>query len=721
VLQNNGGDNLTVSANGTVTFATRLAGGARYHVTVLTPPSGQSCVVTNGSGTIAANVTNVAVTCSSSPPATFTVGGSVSGLSGTVVLQNNGGDNRAVSANGAFTFATGIARGGTYRVTVLTPPSGQSCVVANGSGTIATDVTNVVVTCSSSPPAAFTVGGSVSGLAGMVVLQNNSADDLAISANGAFVFPTAVANGVRFAVTVLTQPAGQTCVVTGGSGTVVGNVASVVVACSSTPTARDGYGDRRVLVAHLKFADTVGEPFQINATTARTAAIADFFREISYGASMQTYDVKPWASLPNSRAFYQQADPEGKVLAQAAIEYVEQNYDLTDADIMMIALTPIDLGYPGCYMTRRQPQIGGNPRTMPIVVVAGQGDVGVACNQNASLMSHEIGHAYGPSSGAIAGFLHSSMFSCNTWPRRVPLSLTDPTYNDIDCGVRPNEPSATFFPYAYYDFMGSYRGHPNVFWKLQAGWITSGQVVKVAGRDRIAIDAIEVPTGGTKGVQIALGNDQTGAPVSYWVEYRSQRARDLESPTVTPVGEPDRVKVWINLPNVPTEAVQSGTSSVWASKVFTFSEFSNDPASTDLAVGEIFTDSYRGVRVERIANPGGTGLPAASVQVTVTSLALDPSIGAVLATGGARELAVTNNGVRGVSQSRATVTGRDRAAFQILSDGCGDRVLAPGVTCTIRVTHVRTNGDAEPKFGAVEWTSDDEVRTSPSVGLVGVR
>ena len=74
-----------------------------------------------------------------------------------------------------------------------------------------------------------------------------------------------------------------------------------------------------------------------------------------------------------------------------------------------------------------------------------------------SRLQHEIGHAYGPSGIPIAGFLHSSMFSCNTWPRRVPLTLTDPTYNDIDCGVRPNEPPATFFPYAYYDFMGGYR------------------------------------------------------------------------------------------------------------------------------------------------------------------------------------------------------------------------------------------------------------------------
>ena len=67
-----------------------------------------------------ANVTNVAVSCSANP--TFTVGGTVSGLSGTVVLQDNGADNLTVTANGPFTFATALAPGAAYAVTVKTNP-----------------------------------------------------------------------------------------------------------------------------------------------------------------------------------------------------------------------------------------------------------------------------------------------------------------------------------------------------------------------------------------------------------------------------------------------------------------------------------------------------------------------------------------------------------------------------------------------------------------------
>src|SRR5215471_3535145 len=56
--------------------------------------------------------------------ATYQVGGTVSGLSGTVVLQDNGGDDLSVSANGGFTFATGLASGSAYKVTVKTNPAG---------------------------------------------------------------------------------------------------------------------------------------------------------------------------------------------------------------------------------------------------------------------------------------------------------------------------------------------------------------------------------------------------------------------------------------------------------------------------------------------------------------------------------------------------------------------------------------------------------------------
>lgn len=88
-------------------------------------------------------------------PPTFTVGGTVTGLTGTVVLQNNGGDDLTRTTNSSFTFETHLPTSSPYLVTVPVwgQPNGQACTVANGSGTIAdADVTDVVVTCADIPP-----------------------------------------------------------------------------------------------------------------------------------------------------------------------------------------------------------------------------------------------------------------------------------------------------------------------------------------------------------------------------------------------------------------------------------------------------------------------------------------------------------------------------------------------------------------------------------------
>ncbi|HEX3849123.1 MAG TPA: hypothetical protein VHV81_17210 [Steroidobacteraceae bacterium] len=233
VLQDNGGDALSIGTDGAFTFPAPVNEASRYQVTVKTQPAAETCSITNGSAVLgAARVTNVAVVCAVN---TYSAGGTVSGLAGTVVLQNNGADSLTLGANGVFTFATAIAEGGGYNVTVLTQPVAQTCSVANGSGTnVGSNVTNIAVTCSQN---AYTVGGTVSGLNGTVVLQNNGADNDSITINGPFTFSTPVAEGSSYNATVLTQPAAQTCTVTNGSGTMGGsNVTNVGVSCVTNTT-----------------------------------------------------------------------------------------------------------------------------------------------------------------------------------------------------------------------------------------------------------------------------------------------------------------------------------------------------------------------------------------------------------------------------------------------------------------------------------------------------
>lgn len=186
LLQDNVTDLLAVSVNGSFQFVVPIASGTSYKVTA-SPPLGQACTVTNGTGIANANVTNVQVSCVNS--GFYSVGGVVLGLAGDgLVLQDNSGDNLTINSNGAFTFATPIINGGSYAVTVLTQPSTPpTCTVENGSGTSKTNVTNVAVICGAPPQ--YTVGGTVTGLSGSgLVLQDNGGNNLSITTSGSFTF-----------------------------------------------------------------------------------------------------------------------------------------------------------------------------------------------------------------------------------------------------------------------------------------------------------------------------------------------------------------------------------------------------------------------------------------------------------------------------------------------------------------------------------------------------
>ncbi|MGA7315668.1 MAG: hypothetical protein WBX22_17015 [Silvibacterium sp.] len=228
VLENDGSNDLTISASATTfTFTTAVPSKGVYSVTVFTQPAGESCAVTNGDGMVTANVTNVSVTCT----ALNTIGGTITGLTGTgLVLQDNGGDSLTVGASAtSFTFPTPVASGGAYSVSILTQPLGETCAVNNGSGTAAAAVTNVTISCTS----LYEVSGTITGLMGTgLVLQDNGGDNLTISAGTTgFTFPTSVAGGGAYSITILSQPASENCTVNNGSGIASANVTSASVIC----------------------------------------------------------------------------------------------------------------------------------------------------------------------------------------------------------------------------------------------------------------------------------------------------------------------------------------------------------------------------------------------------------------------------------------------------------------------------------------------------------
>ena len=149
------GSSLQVMVNGTVVISATSAtftGGAPG---LMTNGAGHAAGWAGGSGAAPSQSPFGSGSGSGSGSPTYTIGGTVSGLSGTVVLQDNGGDNLSVSANGSFTFATALAAGAPYSVTVASSPAGQACTAGNASGSVGSaNVTSIIVSCQNIGPLA---------------------------------------------------------------------------------------------------------------------------------------------------------------------------------------------------------------------------------------------------------------------------------------------------------------------------------------------------------------------------------------------------------------------------------------------------------------------------------------------------------------------------------------------------------------------------------------
>ncbi len=245
-LEDNGGESLTVSGSN-FTFPTGQSNGSAYAVTIQTQPTGQNCTVSNGSGSVgSSNVTSVSVSCTTLPTS-FTVGGTVSGLSSgaSLVLNNIGGSNQTVSADGSFSVASSVNTGATYSVSVATQPTGQNCTVSNGAGTVGSaSVTNIAVACTTAtpPPSSGTPTAGISSstsdatnLSTLVLPAANSLVQASYSSGlplGVLVTPP---NGVTSTTTV-------TCSVS-GSATETISIANPTVGISSGDSVSIAFSD----------------------------------------------------------------------------------------------------------------------------------------------------------------------------------------------------------------------------------------------------------------------------------------------------------------------------------------------------------------------------------------------------------------------------------------------------------------------------------------------
>jgi len=178
----------------------------------------------------------VALTACGGSDGQLVLGGDFVGVTKTgLVLTNNGGSDKAITptsnGQGNWAFDNLISSDDRYNVEIKSRPSNvKDCVIQNPSGRAGYHVYSVFVVCELNRHA---LSGSVSNLKGELVLANGS-DNVTLQPGATSFTLAEIPEDSPYGVSILRQPADQTCTVSNGSGT-VGPAAVTNVAITCTP------------------------------------------------------------------------------------------------------------------------------------------------------------------------------------------------------------------------------------------------------------------------------------------------------------------------------------------------------------------------------------------------------------------------------------------------------------------------------------------------------
>lgn len=261
----NEAENLMISEDGDFSFDTQFLDGNIYTVTFQAASEQAACVLTNGVGTIAqSDVTDVTLSCPNAVGEQFGVGGSVSGLVGSLRLESNFGEVVTISGNGSFEFTQPLPENTPYSIAVISDPAEQTCSLTGGDGIIAdADVNNLQVSCVNNEVPVYFVGGSIAGLTGALAQPIELALGNGVTqsfAGGSFRFSQALETGNSYNVSIAELPVGFECTVFNESGTIASSdVTDIVVNCVrqrfTVTGSVSGHTDRVV----VSFNDTLNE------------------------------------------------------------------------------------------------------------------------------------------------------------------------------------------------------------------------------------------------------------------------------------------------------------------------------------------------------------------------------------------------------------------------------------------------------------------------------
>ncbi len=248
VLQNNGGDNITIPPGSTsFTFPTSAAFGSTYDVSVLTQPTfpPQDCAVTNGTNTVSSALINISISCSA--------------VSGFAYVVNAAGiyfydtiEAYTINANtGTLNSIGTLAATGYNPVSIVIDPTGKYAFVANAGESVSVYSINAGT-------------GALTNISIDYLLAGTSPRSVTVDPTGKFVYVASeTTNSSNYVTAYSISP-------TTGALTNIGSVSSNG---SPSSIAVDPTG-KYIYVANR--STNIISAFNINATTGLLTSVGTF-------------------------------------------------------------------------------------------------------------------------------------------------------------------------------------------------------------------------------------------------------------------------------------------------------------------------------------------------------------------------------------------------------------------------------------------------------------
>jgi hypothetical protein len=332
---------------------------------------------------------------------------------------------------------------------------------------------------------------------------------------------------------------------------------STSTAGGSFPVGAAASGEQRVLMMLVNFRDNPVQPYTAaHAHDVVFGTTDGFFRESSAGTAFLVGDVLGWFTVDMDSTVCN-TTTLGALAREAA---TSAGADLSQYSRFLYAFPQNDCPWWGLG------SVGGSPSQAWI-----NGDLML------EVAGHELGHNL--------GLYHSRSMDCGA--ASIGTSCTVAEYGDL------------------VDLMGATKGHYNAFQKERLGWLSSSQIMTVAGTGTYSVAPFETLNADVKALKILKSVDpNTGKRTFYYVELRQA------------IGYDAFMSAWPNVLSgvtIHTGSESSGNTSYLLDMTPETASW-NDPA---LTVGRTFSDPAAGLSL--------TVLSVSPTGATV-SVALDPAV-----------------------------------------------------------------------------------------------